>query len=280
MKIPKTLEKLAKFAILGGALLFNPVSPAQKADADPIPYFNLSNTWAIGYGTPFMNISGIPEYMRTVPIHPDDGTGNTIIKDNPGSAPPLFIGTDLRIGGGVKDKWNVIPYDFSFGFKFGIDFTGFGQRECNYTNHPGTEERGYGAALTEYMIYLGDVNYGLFAKAKLFDVGFVEYDIELPIFQGVLLRNGWDRYDRFQDNQGYSSNVPTLNHTIKGGVEFSFPTESYEYGLNKKKLSIFAGVKIPQNVFATSSNEFGITYSPSFFGGIQYTQAMEVPDFD
>jgi hypothetical protein len=267
MKLPKTLDKIFKGAILGGALL---LSPIQKVYADPTPYIYLQNNWTFGCGTPFASIPGVPEYMRTVPEHHDDGTGNTVIKDQAFAFFPL-LGTDLRLGGGFRDLGSDFPYDFNFGFKIGAGVLGLGGHEFNYTNHYGTEETGYGAALTKYNLEMVDVTYGLFAKAKLWDELFFEYDIELPIFQGILLQNGWDRNAKFEGYHDYSSNVPTLNHTIKIGLE----AELKSWDDTKKKLGFFLGAKIPQNVFATASNEFGITYSPSFFGGIQYTQGFE-----
>jgi hypothetical protein len=266
MGIGKSLTKIVAPIVMASALAFG---VSKNVNADGSPYFNLSTEISCGLGSEIAHAYHIPEIIRTIPTHPDDG-GRKLgaMPDSQLSITPLG-NVEGRVGVGIKE---YAKYDLSAGIRLGWnqygDLFGGGFKEMNYTNHPGTSIRGQGAALVYYGIGMLDLNYGLFAKASLlhFPSFFAEYSLNVPLLQIISAENGWDRWNALETNEKFSVDVSFLTSTFKFGLEL--PTDSYEASL---KIGLFVGMKIPQFLKKSAlADEMRFNVSPCFFGGFQF----------
>lgn len=154
-------------------------------------------------------ISNIPERVRDVPVYPDDEniyTDIAPINNSQLSYSPSSVALNGVIGAGCKFGLYSIALGGSIDYYLAAnDKTTIKRR--NYTNAPGTEQKGEGAALTYYKLDK-DWNHGLNALApglfvklskqfseKSICCLFVEYNIS---FYGLHLENGWDRYNHLK----------------------------------------------------------------------------------
>jgi hypothetical protein len=218
----------------------------------------------LGYdlGTPFAVIQNVPAYMRDVPIHPEDTyallENNAPLRDSSFTfIPSLNIGA--KFGAGIKKG----DFDFNFGIKTWAEAYFGGTIERNYTNYPGTDKRGEGAALTYYQANIGRSNIGAFAKALILNFFSMEYSVDFPLSQGVSITNGWDRWNSLEMKNKYIAEFKTLNHTLKFGL--NIPTD---YGINSffPGLEICTGITIPQLISQSDlAKQIGLTISPYFF---------------
>ncbi|KPJ55123.1 hypothetical protein AMJ47_01195 [Parcubacteria bacterium DG_72] len=154
------------------------------------------------FATPPVNkVKNLSESIRNVPPHGDDrwkATPGPIMKDS-ADAPWLMEIRFLKLGleKDLSDSivWkNYADLSFNYGYYFrpGADIN-----RRNYTNHPDTEIRGYGAALTfwspgyEQLIlgFKSELHFGSEEQKDWFlGVGYRQYGL------GVI--TGYDRYDR------------------------------------------------------------------------------------
>lgn len=218
----------------------------------------------ISYGTPDIRVDDLALEIRDVPIHDDDGyasksNSGPIEQTNfktAGTAALTWlmrknIGETTRAG--LKVNWIVYP-----------EHNTYDNALRNYTNHPGTEKRGYGAALTfagiEKRGIIPSHNGGwlnvftnispelflekLFSEKKEWSVG---ASIGYFKFQAV---NGWDRYDRLEINKTYAlAHVVPVAAFIKRKIGGSGYSE--------------IGVKFPIAKMTDIGKESGAKVSPS-----------------
>jgi len=227
--------------------------------------------------------AALSESVRTVPIHPDDAYANP---KNNGPIEDVLTGLSfqnvkLRVGAEATHN----NFKANFGLGAGIAFvtynSEYGFAERNYTNHPGTDERGYGAALTRYSLQ-GDGTAGMLLNpfirlgyqiktkpSNYVDVNlFAEYSPEFISFN-TAVKTGWDRYDKFEEFETRTVNTSFTNHFIKVGVGLPSKTpKETPLGLIPE---IYAGIGIPQ----FSKEEQGINFSNSLCFGVTLKVDMD-----
>jgi hypothetical protein len=267
MGIGKSLTKILATSSIIGALAFG---IPKNASAQVESYMNVAGNAEISLGTPISKILSVPDYMRTVPAHPDDG-GWTLspMDDGVNSFIPL-LNAEGRIGGGIiKDNFNL-----NFGGSLGVDFAFGNMVESNYTNHPGTSERGYGAALTYYEVEEGGITLGAFVKASLSDKFYTEYCLGLSE-RGIFVANGWDRFDKLQQNQIYGSDFNTLDHTFRLGIKL------IKSDIDPRAFGAFVGLKFSQILKESDTvKQMGLTaINPSVFAGFRFEYDSMQPSY-
>jgi hypothetical protein len=257
MRIGKSLTKILATSSIIGALAFG---IPKNANAEIEHYMNVAGNAELTLGTPISKFLSVPEYMRTVPAHTDDGGGTLFpMKDGAGSFTPL-LNAEGRIGGGIrKDNFNL-----NFGGSVGIDFAFGNMVEENYTNHPGTSERGYGAALTYYQVEEGGITLSAFVKALFADRLYAEYCLGLSE-RGIFVANGWDRYDNYQRNNIYGGDFNTLDYTLRFGVKL------IKSDNDPRAFGAFVGLKFSQLLKQSDlAKQMGFSVvNPSIFAGFR-----------
>jgi hypothetical protein len=171
----------------------------------------------------------VPESIRTVPIHPDDtyarpsDNGAIASKDN--RAEPLFNLFSLEIGVKIarpgedddrpeKQKW---AFKAGLGADLAVNLMAHTNKR-NYTNAPGTDTRGYGAALTYYNVGAAPLFWQLVVVPK----AFIELDWKHLLIREQLVayqtavNTGWDRYDELEANKSYTLGTTLEAQTIVG----------------------------------------------------------------
>lgn len=151
---------------------------------------------------PVKKVSNVPESIRDVPMHPDDswGTPGVIAADSADSAwltEIRFLKLGLRADLSESVTWeNFADLSFNYGHyaKLGGDL-----RRRNYTNAPGTEQRGYGAALTFWTPGYDALIPG-FRSELHFKSWFLGFGLR-PYSCGII--TGYDRYDSVAENEDY-----------------------------------------------------------------------------
>jgi len=279
MEFPKTLTRLIGAALVGIPLFF--VNPP-KATGEEL-YFEggIDSEFDIG-ATPSFQITNIPEYIRDVPKHPDD---NYALDSNvaPISDDAITLSDSLRgrlegkVGIGVKGNW----YDFKLDARAGFTLDSASEiRERNYTNHPGTNLSGTGAALTYYRIFINEDISPLFGADAKFSVKlpkfnhsdetewncFVEYSADF--FNKLYIENGWDRYGSLQVNDSYEI-ASIIDHIIKAGVTRVCLGKPLEFSSE-----FFAGVDFPQLIKTDAGSQIGITIYPSLIVGAKLSVGL------
>ncbi|MCX6706580.1 MAG: hypothetical protein NT001_00345 [Candidatus Woesearchaeota archaeon] len=151
---------------------------------------------------PIREIKNIPEDIRFVRIHPDDDyadpNDNGPIQDSYMRGPPLIEFRALKIGLETEliDKVYLDLYG-----ELDLNIMSRGEiNERNYTNHPGTDKRGYGAALTynapnftpiPIIEERVDLRFPLNDTWRMgLGFGYREYDL--------VIEKGWDRNDDYE----------------------------------------------------------------------------------
>ncbi|MBW2990281.1 hypothetical protein KY348_01100 [Candidatus Woesearchaeota archaeon] len=226
--LEKIISSAKKFFIIGsliGTLSLNPWAGDTQKKEDPFQE-NKERTkrfsffWDVnlGYRSSILgSVENIPLEVRDVPKHEDDWYAKDrnvapIEKNSVNLYGRVKAGT--RLGG----KLAFIQDKLFFKTGVGIDFTHAAalskynkrkdMQERNYTNFPGTNTRGYGAALTFYQVRTSFVDLGL-EDAFFRPLVFSEIEVKLEEKTGLVLgylaypqnfhvRNGWDRYDNLQ----------------------------------------------------------------------------------
>lgn len=275
MKTSKSLGTILGAAILGAGLLFAPV---KKADAGF--YFYGSGEFNFSYGTPIAKITTMPEYIRNVPPHPDDSIKTTypgVIADRGELAMSLgSLGFETRIGFGIKTDYP--DFDLKIGPKLNFEISSSSKiAERNYLNHPGTDIRGEGAALTYYNFAMGRENSsvcivpGISVKGSIgkYVQLFTEYSADWYEF---FVQNGWDRYNRLEVKDAYKI-AESINHSITLGVGLD------TQGSSSYLLEGFVGITIPQIVSKTPlADQTGFSVNPNFFFGIKGGGGFDFPN--
>ena len=200
----------------------------------------------------------IPDYFRNIPVYKGDGGSTGLISR---SQFEFLIMPSLDIGAQFNLENNCA---FHFGFVFGAS----GDSEArNYTNAPGTNQRGNGAALTFSGISIQGPMTLLGAKpivpfffvtpkiAFEFPLSKKNYYPRISIdasYQLLTAINGWDRY-----NSNECNDFRTLAHVIPLGI-------SYNIGFNDSGSfsTIGVGLKYFLNFQTSYGKEFGANIYP------------------
>jgi len=260
MKLPKCLDKIVKVAALGSALLFTPL----QANSDFYFYGNLG--LGLEAGTPTAQVQTVPLEIRDVPAHPDDSSLSIApIKDSEVTHFPYTLNLEAKVGVGFEGD----NFDIRIGPKAGLVLTGnfSWPIERNYTNDPGSDTRGTGAALTYYNLQKEGLAFIPGASARVSIplgnqlIGFAEYSVDF--LHQLFMENGWDRYDKFEVRKTYKL-ADLIDHTIKVGINFPMGPE-FASG------EAYIGVTIPQIIDKTDlADETKLEVSPSFLVGLKF----------
>lgn len=175
---------------------------------------------------PVKKVSNVPNYIRDVPIHPDDpwGEPGAIAKDK-ADAPWLVEIRFLKLGFESELKESVVwrnYLDLSWNIGHWI-MLGADVQKRNYTNAPGTEQRGYGAALTfwspGYEKFIPGFRSEVHFKSKnggteewFMGVGLRKYDVQII--------TGYDRWDRL-DHRDHIGIGELLEASVYTGWKWS-----------------------------------------------------------
>jgi len=173
-----------------------------------------STTFDLRFSKPASKVSNVPKSIRHVPIHKRDGyasrSNNGPIKDSSAKLPILMELGLLKAGvkKNLSEDVRLNAYaDLSLNFNTILKM-GFGGEinRRNYTNHPGTSQRGYGAALTYWTAdyrplfipgFKADVEFSVDDSTNMIiGCGYRIYDI--------VVQTGWDRYDKFEVRRNHS----------------------------------------------------------------------------
>ena len=173
---------------------------------------------------PVVKVKNIPEYIRNVPIHPDDdyAKGNEgPIGDGISVWPmveiPLKAGVSLETKSGASlDIYGKLSLPLGFIVN---------RNERNYTDDVGSDNRGEGAALTYYDAAYGPLFIpGIYADVYIPFKEFNDKDIGAIVGAGyrkydLNINTGWDRYDACEHRRQY--NVGSIEEkSLYAGVRF------------------------------------------------------------
>jgi hypothetical protein len=276
MGIGKSLTKIVAPIVMASALAFGVPKDAKAEISDIYAVYGLQGSFNF-YSTPAFKIQSMPEYIRKVPAHHDDG-GRQLppIKDIGEADFTDLRLVDGRIGVGINDKKR---FELSTGINFGLDMTGRGRElnERNYVDFPGEWVEGWGQALTYYGVYPKPSFFaGAFARGNLYNVLFLDYSVDFSN-KIIGVQNGWDRWAELEPKDTYLANVGVLNHTLGISVDalllgiaikdsikykeniFSLLGSGESYSPVSFKLSF--NTKIPQVLYrSTLAQEMGVTF--------------------
>jgi hypothetical protein len=190
---------------------------------------------SLWFGTSWnrISVSHLPEYLRDIPAHRKDGGKPTGIITREAYDFAFSIPFDFRFGYPSKTKTG-----FGFGVTMVIPVENFAKR--NYTNAPGTDRRGYGAALTfagittlgpfSSLIGVKPILPGLAFTPNVFMDTNIKNNTKLHLalgYQALGAINGWDRYNELQCRQ-----IKILAHifSLSAGVKAKFLKANWELG--------------------------------------------------
>ncbi|MFA6416927.1 MAG: hypothetical protein WCW61_01905 [Patescibacteria group bacterium] len=180
-----------------------------------------------------ISVSHLPEYLRDIPAHKKDGGKATGIITREAYDYAFSIPFDLRYE--YPSKTNT---HFGFGITMVIPIESFAKR--NYTNAPGTDKRGYGAALTfagittlgpfSSLAGIRPVLPGLAFTPNFFMETSLKNNVKTHLalgYQALGAINGWDRYDQLQSRQ-----IKVLAHifSLSAGLKAKFLKTNWEIG--------------------------------------------------
>ncbi len=236
----KSLTKIILPLALGASILSTNLK-AQK------PRFVFKGGYNLTYENFPLKGTTVPLSIRDVPIHLDDDYANP--KDNAPIEDKSFnLDNSIFVvslnGSYSKSFANKVNFNLGLNLNFGWNERIF--KERNYTNYPGTNQRGYGAALTYYKLnprYLFKFNSWIrpeisselevaISKASKIKLGYKLYNEKLV---GI---NGWDRYNGLEVNKRY-----TLTDMILERFELGFAWSPKTDLISKHE--IFFGVSKP-----------------------------------
>jgi hypothetical protein len=252
LKLPlcmKSLVKTLKSANILFPLIFGVSLLSNPANAQKISFLKEINL-GITYNKEHTKISNIPLIIRDVPKHPDDGYADdrdvAPIEDKTLKMSDRISFVNGKFGGKIsflEEKLNLnlgVETDLEFKFNSLAEYNERSDlNERNYTNHPGTNIRGEGAALTFYDVHPAFIlNKNTFIKPQLFseieiavkDRGLIKLGYGL-YSEKLVARNGWDRWNSLEVKERY----PLANLLI-GKPYFSIRTPSY----NNKGTKIYS----------------------------------------
>ena len=178
----------------------------------PIFYMNISGTPVSGFswGASSLSFSNLPLTIRDVPIHPYDTYAS------PSNGGPINVSSlddaklwwlpNLFIQGGIQFS----QMEIEAGGLLQVKLSSQNPTERNYTNAPGTNYNGIGAALTYIKLDNSfNVIYGLSAnvRRKISSLGGKEYlylsGSFIKDWQNYAIETGWDRYAQLQSKEKY-----------------------------------------------------------------------------
>ena len=215
-------RKIASYAgIAALSLAAAGCAPNDMAVDNVKPFFS----GGIEMSKPIVHVKNIPEYIRNVPVHPDDDYA----KDNRGpihdgiSVYPM-VEIPLKAGVSVETKSGV-SVDVYGKLSMPLGFI-VNRNERNYTDDVGSDNRGEGAALTYYDVAYGPlfipgigadvyIPLGEVSKEKnigaIVGAGYRKYDVNV--------NTGWDRFDKCEHRRQY--NIGSIEETsFYAGVRF------------------------------------------------------------
>lgn len=233
-------------------------------------FLNGGINWA--WDIDMCTIPYVPKRVRNVPVHSDDQnipTNIAPINNASINYSPCSICLEGMIG--VAYKSGLYKVKISGGTSYYLAANDHNSLKTrNYTNAPGTNERGDGAALTYYKLDK-DWTHGInafvprlsinisrqFSKKSICQI-FTEYDLS---FYGLHLENGWDRYNRFEKWKIYK-----LADIRRNCIKF---------GLNVKFLKIYMGYVIPTANLTELGEISQLKIGPYWTIGFQYKFTTE-----
>lgn len=183
------------------------------------------------YRSPLVNkVSNVPLEIRNVPIHPSDPWGRPGPIEDDEVKVGARSGMFLRYG----PKLNLIGEHLSLKMGLELEISGLfvEDPERNYTNAVGTEQRGYGAALTYYSVhtkagpdwnsvFIPKIFAGVETKlSDSFSIG-AGYSIWR---EDLVAETGYDRYDKYDRLAGFNLVDMTVG-SISGSLRYH-PSES------------------------------------------------------
>jgi hypothetical protein len=277
----KKLTRILSLAALGAGLLFTPI---KKASADDGFYFYTNGEINASFGTYLAKTETTPDYIRSVPPHPDDVKNNgvtsaPIIEDGPLYLAPASIGIKLGVGLGLREK--------KFSFELGpyANFSANGSFENAKDGKYNIREQDYEPALGHAYTYnsLGMSNptsrlgiipgASLRSSVDLLDNNLIKFFTEYSAdWYKVFIETGWDRYNRLEQKDAYKI-ADIINHSIKIGFNFSNNLNSLEDSFKnkvkiKKYFELYGGITIPQIINKTSLvADTKFTMNPNVFFG-------------
>ena len=275
----KLVKAIIATTLIGAALLGAP----KKANSLET-YFDTGISFGFTYNHKDALLQDISQDIRAVPKHADDTyvIGDIAPIRNASISVPVFdLWIKEKLGFGLRQN---LPTTFPTGFDFKAGISGeenialpYKSIESNYTNAPGTEQRGEGAALTYFTTFQYPTT-GMYLRGSYFVSGFNIFMEYAPEFNFIGLQNGWDRYNHYQvkDSWFYSS---TLDHTFKFGINGHLPLRYDDKSPDKfVDLECFAGVGVPTILYKndTLCKENGLT-NPYFIVGCSLGFSLEVP---
>lgn len=180
---------------------------------------NEENFWVVEYRLTYAklnySVKNLDIEIRDVPIHPED---DNVPRENQGPIERISYATHDWFSFDLAFKKNISK---KFRFGIGLDWILYpyyaDKALRNYTNAVGTEQRGYGAALT----FVGLTTRGIMPHVNnlselnllwnispeiMLEVPLEKHDFTLGFSISYHLLeavNGWDRYDSLEDHKYY-----------------------------------------------------------------------------
>ncbi|MFH1452191.1 MAG: hypothetical protein ABIF88_03395 [archaeon] len=181
------------------------------------------------------NVRDVPEEIRDVPIHSDDGyasgKGGPIPSDDINVGPRT--GGFFRYGGRMPVIKDTLFAKLGIEVELGGIFTS-DKPSRNYTNAVGTSQRGRGAALTYYSIHTkSGPNWNSSLIPKI--VGGLELELSDSVTVGanysiwredLVAETGYDRYDSLEHRSSFNLVDMTVS-SITGSLKFSGDKNCY-----------------------------------------------------
>jgi len=273
----KSLTKILRPAkilfplILGASLLSNPAK-AQKVS------FIKEMNMGVTYNKENTKIANIPLIIRDVPKHPDDDYANdkdvAPVKDETLKMPDRISLINGKFGGKISFLEEKLSLNVGVETDLEIKLTSLllenndrpDLKERNYTNHPGTNTKGEGAALTFYDVTSAFLaNWNTFIKPQVFS----EIEINIPkrgelikigyglYLEKLVARNGWDRWNALEVKEKYHLanlligkpyvSICAFSYNNKGMKISSEGTLGFTYLVNKNIKEIAKGTQIDFN---------------------------------
>lgn len=168
------------------------------------------------YSGPDIEVKDMPLKVRDVPIHKDDSYA---LESNAGPVEKTqydTIGTFLLGWSWYKER-QQLRFNVSFDWIIYPTYWLYDNELRNYTNAPGTETRGYGAALTfvgiqkrgiipdiesEFVYMILNIVPEIGVDLMLSEKGDSGFGFNLSYFR-IQAVNGWDRYNSLEINKTY-----------------------------------------------------------------------------
>jgi hypothetical protein len=195
---------------------------------------------------PIIQVSNIPESIRLVPIHPEDKDVNPSNNGPIADAPlnNIWIIDVASVKMGLSAKVGNLEFETAIRMNFSPTVAS-SMYSRNYTNNPGTSERGNGAALTYYradcqaslMEKIVEISFPLNIPETRTYAEFNEIMRMPRLMLGVSQRSldvgietGYDRYNSLTTEKFHYLENLTEN-SIYGGLAFRAPINEFSLDL-------------------------------------------------